>query len=560
MDRDLLYLLQTLPSYRCTHSVLDRSISQVTADSRQVRPGALFVAVEGATTDGHRHIPDAIARGAAAVVGTADLAVEASAWSIPYVQVDDSRLALATLAAAFYDFPSRRLRLIGVTGTDGKTTTTHLIYHVLRQAGMHPGMVSTVNAHIGDQDLDTGLHVTTPDAPDVQRYLAQMVETGCDVAVLETTSHGLHQGRLAACDFDVAVVTNVTHEHLDYHGTWQAYLDAKAILFRSLATSASKLIVEPDATRLQPKVAVLNADDASYVPLRSIPVDAQISYAVHSVAADVVAESIAFLPGRTTFLARTPVGTVSVESPLAGMFNVYNCLAAISAALAIGLPLEHVAAAIATLPGVDGRMERIDRGQDFVAIVDFAHTPASLKRALEAVRLMTHGRILAVFGSAGLRDALKRPLMAETAIQLADVTYLTAEDPRTESLELILAQMAEGATRAGGVEGTTFFRIPDRTRAIQVAVDQAQPDDVVLVCGKGHEQSMCFGTIEHPWRDQIVLAWALDRRLDLGAAPPPFWLPTAEQREQGLRNGRIGEQVGAPSAFDNGLHSGTISP
>ena len=528
MVRDLLYLLQTQPAYRCTHSLLESPISQVTADSRQVRPGALFVAVEGATADGHRYIPDAIARGATAIVGTSDLAAEANAWSIPYIQIEDSRLALATLAAAFYDFPSRRLRLIGVTGTDGKTTTTHLLSHVLRQAGMHPGMVSTVSAHIGEQDLDTGLHVTTPDAPDIQRYLAQMVDAGCDVAVLETTSHGLHQGRLAACDFDVAVVTNVTHEHLDYHGTWQAYLDAKAILFRSLATSASKLVVEPDATRLQPKVAVLNADDASYAPLRSIAVDAQISYAVHAAAADVVAESIVFHPGGTTFLARTPAGTIPVESPLAGMFNVYNCLAAISATLAIGLPLEPVAAAIATLPGVDGRMERIDRGQDFAAIVDFAHTPVSLERALEAVRLMTQGRVIAVFGSAGLRDGLKRPLMAETSVRLADVTILTAEDPRTESLALILEQMAEGAARAGGVEGGTFYRIPDRTLAIQTAVDSAQPGDVVLVCGKGHEQSMCFGAVEHPWRDQMVLAWALDMRLGQGAAQPPFWLPTAE--------------------------------
>ncbi len=527
MDRDLLSLLHNLPSYRCTHSPLERPISQVTADSRQVRPGALFVAIEGATADGHRYIPDAIARGAAAVVGTADLAAEASEWSIPYIQVEDSRLALATLAAALYDFPSRRLRLIGVTGTDGKTTTTHLIYHMLRQAGMHPGMVSTVSAHVGEQDLDTGLHVTTPDAPDVQRYLAQMVDAGCDVAVLETTSHGLHQGRVAACDFDVAVVTNVTHEHLDYHGTWQAYLDAKAILFRSLATSASKLVVEPDATRRQPKVAVLNADDVSYGLLRSIPVDAQISYAVHSAAADVVAEDIAFYPGRTTFVARTPAGTALVELPLAGMFNISNCLAAISAALAVGLPLEQAVAAIATLPGVDGRMERIDRGQDFVAIVDFAHTPVSLQRALEAVRLMTRGRVIAVFGSAGLRDALKRPLMAETSVRLADITILTAEDPRTELLELILAEMAEGAARAGGVEGSTFYRIPDRTAAIQAAVDSAQPGDVVLVCGKGHEQSMCFGAVEHPWRDQKVVAWALDRRLGRDDAPAPFWLPTA---------------------------------
>jgi UDP-N-acetylmuramoyl-L-alanyl-D-glutamate--2,6-diaminopimelate ligase len=540
MTRELLQLLQSLPAYRSFGSLADRPISQVIADSREVRSGALFVAVEGATSDGHRYIPAALASGAAAIVGTADLGATSGDWPVPYVQVADARSALATLAASFYDFPSRRLRLIGVTGTDGKTTTTHLITHILRTAGMRPGMISTVGAQIGEQALEPGLHVTTPDAPAIQRYLAQMVDAGCDSAVLEATSHGLHQGRVAACDFDVAAVTNVTHEHLDYHGTWQAYLDAKALLFRSLATSAPKLIVGPDASRLQPKVAVLNADDASFEVLRGIPADAHLSYSMQSATADVVADAVVIHPDRTTFVVRTPVGTLPVESTLVGEFNVYNCLAAISSALAMDLPLPQAVAALATLPSVDGRMERIERGQDFVAIVDFAHTPASLQRALEAARLMTSGRVLAVFGSAGLRDALKRPLMAEAGARLADITILTAEDPRTESLDLILAQMAEGALRAGAVEGRHFFRLPDRTAAIQAAVDLAQTGDVVLVCGKGHEQSMCFGVTEHPWRDQVVLAWALDRRLGSRAAPAPFWLPTTEGEEQDMGNGRIG--------------------
>jgi UDP-N-acetylmuramoyl-L-alanyl-D-glutamate--2,6-diaminopimelate ligase len=540
MPQELLQLLQSLPAYHSLGSLVDRTISQVTADSREVGPGALFVAIEGATSDGHRYIPAALASGAAAVVGTAYLDTGAKAWPAPYIRVDDARSALATLAASFYDFPSRRLRLIGVTGTDGKTTTTHLITHILRHAGMHPGMISTVGAQIGEQALDTGLHVTTPDAPAIQRYLAQMVDAGCDSAVIEATSHGLHQGRVAACDFDVAVVTNVTHEHLDYHGTWQAYLDAKALLFRSLATSAPKQVVGLDASKLQPKVAVLNADDASFEVLRSIPADAQLSYSMRSTTANVVADAVVIHPDRTTFVVRTPAGTLPVESALVGEFNVYNCLAAISSALAMGLPLPQAVAALATLPPVDGRMERIDRGQDFVAIVDFAHTPASLQRALEAARLMTSGRVLAVFGSAGLRDALKRPLMAETAARLADRSILTAEDPRTESLDLILAQMAEGARRVGAVEGERFCRIPDRTTAIQAAVDQAQPGDVVLVCGKGHEQSMCFGAVEYPWRDQVVLAWALDRRLGSRGASAPFWLPTAEGEEQDLPSARIG--------------------
>lgn len=528
MSATLHSLLAALSNSIDLQTVPDVPVTAITADSRQARPGTVFIAIRGNTTNGHRFIPDALARGAMAVVGTADLVAEAAGWPAPYIRVADARLALATLAAALYGFPSRALRLIGVTGTDGKTTTTNLIYHILRSAGMQAGMISTIGAKIGDDDLDTGLHVTTPDAPDVQRYLAQMRDAGCEIVVLETTSHGLHQGRVAAVDFDVAVVTNVTHEHLDYHGSWDAYLDAKATLFRSLATSAVKpvrLAAGPTG-EMQPKVAVLNADDASFEALRVLPADLQLSYGIEAAMTDLYASQIDYRPDRTTFLARTPAGATAVDLPLAGPFNVYNCLAAIGAGLAVGLSLAQIAAAVATMPGVDGRMERIDCGQEFTAIVDFAHTPVSLQRALEAVRPMTAGRVIAVFGSAGLRDVQKRSLMAETSVRLADLTVLTAEDPRSESLDMILAQMAEGALRAGSVEKRDFVRIPDRVEAILAAMNLARPGDVVIVCGKGHEQSMCFGTVEHPWRDQPVVRWALERRLGLTNAPPPFSLPT----------------------------------
>ncbi len=534
----LTTLLQALPGFSASDPLPAMQITLVTADSRQVQPGALFVAVRGGAVDGHRFIADAIRRGAAAAVGMDALTPETTevvtTSRVPYVRVDDSRAALARLAAAFFGYPSRQMRVVGVTGTDGKTTTSNLIYHLLGAAGLHPGMISTIGAHIGQEALDTGLHVTTPDAPDVQRYLAQMAAAGCQAAVLEATSHGLHQGRVAAVDFDVAVVTNITHEHLDYHGTWEGYLAAKALLLHSLTASHPKPLADDGADAgaphgaFQPKVAVLNADDASYPHLRQIPVERIISYGLDDAAAEVRATEIVYEAQRTTFAAATPAGQVRVELPLPGRFNVYNALAALSAGLALGLPLQGLAAAVATMPGVDGRMERIERGQDFVAMVDFAHTPISLQRALEAVRPMTAGRVIALFGSAGLRDVRKRGLMAETALRLADLTILTAEDPRVESLDVILEQMAEGARQAGGVEGRTFWRIPDRTAAILAAVEMAQPGDVVIVCGKGHEQSMCFGEIEHPWRDQLVLAWALERRLGQSSAPPPFRLPTAD--------------------------------
>ncbi|MCS6842699.1 MAG: UDP-N-acetylmuramoyl-L-alanyl-D-glutamate--2,6-diaminopimelate ligase, partial [Caldilineales bacterium] len=496
MARPLTDLLAALPTYQvcCAPQGLEGiEIAAITADSRQATPGSLFVAVRGATVNGHRFIPSAVERGAVAVVGAEAL----SDLAVPYVRVPDERAALAALAAALYGFPSRQLRVVGVTGTDGKTTTCNLIYVILSAAGQQPGMISTVSARIGDQELDTGLHVTTPDAVDVQRYLAQMAAAGCQTAVLEATSHGLHQGRVAAVDFDVAVVTNVTHEHLDYHGTWEAYLEAKALLFRSLADAARK----PG----QPKVAVLNADDASYGRLSAISADRRLSYSLQDPAADLYADEIEMGADGIRFVAHTPAGPLPLFTPLVGRFNVYNCLAALGAGLALGASPEAIAQGIAAMRGVEGRMERIAvDGQDFLAIVDFAHTPQSLASALEAARSLSSGRLIVVFGSAGLRDREKRRLMPRIAGQHADRTILTAEDPRTEPLEAILATMAEAAREVGGQEGRDFLVIPDRTAAIQAAVEAAEPGDVVMVCGKGHERSMCFGEVEHPWRDQDV--------------------------------------------------------
>lgn len=534
----LVHLLSNLPGFELHGSDDGVVIEQVTADSRLVAPrssgatGSLFVAVPGATVDGHRFIEDALSRGAVAVVGMADprdampASLGGALSGIPYVRVPDSRAALARLAAAFFGFPSRHLRLVGVTGTDGKTTTTNLIYRILLSAGWRPGMISTLAARVGpqetaDADLDTGFHVTTPEAVEVQRYLAQMLAAGCDAAVLEATSHGLQQGRLDACDFDVAVVTNVTHEHLDYHGSWEAYLEAKALLFHSLRHAAAK----PN----QPKTAILNADDDAYHHLRRIPVEQQLTYGMGTTA-DLRAENVRFYPDRTTFTVRTPGGSAPIETWLVGDFNVYNCLAALGVAIALGVPLPAAARGITALREVTGRMQRIDRGQDFLAMVDFAHTPASLRRALETARRMVVGRVIVVFGSAGLRDVEKRRLMPAVAAQLADVTLLTAEDPRTESLSIILDEMVQAGLEAGGELGASLRMEPDRATAILQAVTMAQTGDAVLVCGKGHEGSMCFGTVEHPWSDQAVLSWAVERRLGLAHGDPPFLLPTARDR------------------------------
>ena len=514
--RKLSNLLRHLPDAIQTPGY-DPTVTGITYDSRRVQPGSIFVAVPGENVDGHQFISDAIAKGAVAIFGTQ----VQSASGAHYFRVKNSRQTLATLAAAFYDFPARKLTVIGVTGTDGKTTTANFIFEILKAAGIHVGMISTVNAVIGEQVADTGFHVTTPEAPDVQRYLAQMVAAGLTHVVLEATSHGLAQERVAACDFDLGAVTNIMHEHLDYHGTYEAYRAAKGRLFASLAATHTK-------PRGNFRTALLNRDDSSYDYLHALvePPSHQISYGLHP-DADIRAHTIHSTPAGLTFVVAGTGFALDIKTKLLGEYNVHNIMAAIGITVA-GLGIEPDAArvGIAALEGIQGRMQPIDMGQNFLAIVDFAHTPNAMRRALEAGRAMTGGRIIAVFGSAGLRDREKRRLMAEVSAELADLTVLTAEDPRTESLDGILEEMAAGAQFRGAVEGENLWRIPDRGGAIRFALDLAQPDDAVLVCGKGHEQSMCFGEIEYPWDDGIALTAALADYLGVPGPEMPR-LPTS---------------------------------
>jgi UDP-N-acetylmuramoyl-L-alanyl-D-glutamate--2,6-diaminopimelate ligase len=495
---------------------LEVEIIGLTCDSRQVQPGDLFVAIKGLTADGHDFISQALERGAIAVVGERELGevkgkfpAVPSDLSFPFIRVPNSRQALAYLAAAFYGYPARQLKVVGVTGTDGKTTTVNLTQAILEAAGHKAGMISSVNALIGDEYYDTGLHVTTPDALDIQRYLAQMVAASTEYAVLESTSHGLAQHRVTACEYDVAVVTNITHEHLDYHGTYEEYRAAKARLFRDLSTSFRK----PDT----PKVSILNADDSSFDYLRAISADCYLTYGLTN-PADVTARDIAPSPEVTRFTAKTPRGDLAVHSSLVGPFNVYNILAAMAVGISQEIPSGAIQEGIASVTGVVGRMERIDLGQDFTAIVDFAHTPNSLERALETARGLTQGEVIVVFGCAGLRDAAKRPMMGEIAGRLADRVVITAEDPRTESLDDIMAHIALGCEKAGKREGEDYWRIGDRGEAVEFAIKMAQSGDLVIVAGKGHEQSMCFGTTEYPWSDHEAVRAALKRRLQARTA------------------------------------------
>jgi UDP-N-acetylmuramoyl-L-alanyl-D-glutamate--2,6-diaminopimelate ligase len=481
-------LVQALPRVTL-HHWRPLEIGAIRSDSRAVEPGDLFVAIPGVSVDGHRYVGDALRRGAVACVVERPLP---ELDGVPTAVVPDTRQALAYLHAAWQGFPGRRLRVIGVTGTDGKTTTTRLISSILRAAGRATASVDTVAANIGGQELDTGFHTTTPDAAALQAYLAEMAAQGMEYAVLETTSHGLAQHRVAACEYDVAVVTNITHEHLDYHGSYEAYREAKALLFRALYESYRKPGVD--------KVAVLNADDSSYAYLKPIPADRQISYGLAQ-PADLTARDIVDSPAGLQFVAVGLGSELPLSSPLVGRYNVHNILAAVAVGLSQGLAPEQIRAGVEAMPGVVGRMERIQRGQPFTVIVDFAHTPYSLESALKAVRALTAGRVIVAFGCAGLRDRLKRPWMGEIAGRLADRTIITAEDPRTEPLEDIMEEIAAGCRQAGRAEGEGYWREGDRQEAIRMALAMAQPGDLVIVTGKAHERSMCFGTVEHPWSD-----------------------------------------------------------
>ena len=499
----------------------DTEITGMAIDNRAVKPGYLFVARQGGSADGHTYIQKAIDNGAAAVVGERDI----SGLAVPYIRLENSRQALTYLAAAFYDFPARKLTVIGVTGTDGKTTTTNIIHRILLAANIKAGMISTVNAVIGDEVLDTGFHVTTPDAHDVQRYLAKMVESGLTHVVLETTSHGWSQYRVDACEFDIGVVTNITHEHMNEHGSYENYRAAKARLFASLERTVSK----PQGN---PRLGIINRDDPkSFDFLNNFIKVNKLNYGLNT-NADVQAVDVEYTPAGIEFVAQNKEQRVTINSKLVGAYNVSNCLAAYCVAVyGLGIDPEIAARGIAALEGIPGRMERIDLGQNFTAIVDFAHTPNALKSALEAGRTMSKGRVISVFGSAGLRDKEKRRMMAETSAELADLTVLTAEDPRTESLAGILAEMADGAKSKGGREGETFWRVPDRGAALRFALTLAQPGDIVLACGKGHEQSMCFGVTEYLWDERIAMRAALAEYLGIDGPQMPY-LPSVDKPEE----------------------------
>ncbi|HEX6122792.1 MAG TPA: UDP-N-acetylmuramoyl-L-alanyl-D-glutamate--2,6-diaminopimelate ligase [Ktedonobacterales bacterium] len=495
-------MLATLAA-RGSAGPLDGEITGITNQSDMVTPGACFVAISGRRADGHRYIGEACARGAALVVGEAEPPPDL-ARSTVYVRVADARSALATLAGAYYRYPSRRLNLIGVTGTDGKTTTVNLIERVLRAGGRRCDLMSTVDRTVGGARQPNASRFTTPEAPEIEAALAEMLVAGAESVVLETTSAALEMGRVAEIAFDSAVLTNITLEHLEVHGTLERYRRAKAMLFEAIDPARRK-----PATAPMPHVCVLNADDSSCAYIRPFCRAEVLTYGIER-PADVRAERLALSPHGARFRVCLPDGgACEVVTALAARFNVSNCLAAIAVGYAHGIAPQAMAEALASFRGVPGRMQRLDLGQPFTVIVDYAHTPDSLEKMLRSLRAFTAGRLIVLFGSAGERDRAKRPLMGAVAARLADLSVITDEDPRFEDPAAIRAEIAAGALAAGGREGQTFWCIADRQEAIAVALGLARTGDTVLLAGKGHERTQLTQRGPQPWDEAAIARAAL---------------------------------------------------
>jgi len=481
----------------------------VTHDSRQVRPGWVFVAIPGEHHDGHDHAPAAVAAGAAALIMERAQPIP----GVPQVLVGAPRRALAAAAAWFEHDPSHALGIVGITGTDGKTTTAYLIRSMLEAAGLRTGLLGTIDVIAGGRSLGNPGRATTPEAPELQAHLRQMRDAGDRWAVVESTSHGLAQERVGEVAYDVAVHTNVTHEHLEFHKTPAAYRAAKRRLFERLAIGPAN----PD--KGHGKHAVINLDDPFSDLFLTAAQDAGAT--IHGYGADPA--GVATIRALTVrerqgieMDVRTPRWEERVHIQLAGRFNVHNALAAIGVGEALGLDPGAMRAGLAGLERVPGRMESVDLGQPFQVIVDYAHTPEALAKALDALAplaLVGGGRLICVFGSAGDRDVAKRPMMGRVAGERCRVVVVTDEDPRSEGSEAILDAIAVGAERTGRVRGRDLLLIPDRATAIATAIGEARPGDVVVLAGKGHERSIEMATGPMPWDEAAAARAAL---LDLG--------------------------------------------
>ncbi|WP_150266275.1 UDP-N-acetylmuramoyl-L-alanyl-D-glutamate--2,6-diaminopimelate ligase [Paenibacillus tepidiphilus] len=475
----------------------ETEITDLQTDSRKVKPGDLFICLPGFTVDGHTFAPQAAASGAAALVCERKL----DDVALPQLVVDDSRFAMAVLANAFFGSPSSRMRMIGVTGTNGKTTTTYLIERIMEDHGIKTGLIGTIQMRYDGQNFP--MSGTTQEALELQRTLHDMTQKGVQCCVMEVSSHALEQGRVKGTDYRTAIFTNLTQDHLDYHHTMEEYRAAKGLFFSRLGN-----VISP--WKEERKYAVLNADDPASAYYSAQTAAEVITYGIDN-KANVRASQISITSKGTFFHVETFKGETDISLRMVGKFNVYNALAAITAALLEDVPLAEIKASLESVPGVAGRVEAVDAGQDFAVIVDYAHTPDGLENVLKAVREFATARVLTVFGCGGDRDRTKRPLMGKIAAKYSDVVLVTSDNPRTEDPLLILKDIEAGLTEAGVAE-ERYEMIPDRREAIGKAIEMASHGDVVLIAGKGHETYQLIGKEVHDFDDRVVAKEAIRGR------------------------------------------------
>lgn len=486
--------LNDLLSHLYDYKKTDRSnpsITSVEMDSRQVKNGSLFICVEGYTVDGHDYVLQAVEKGAAAILAQKPIDV-----SVPVVYVKDTKRAMAIVANSFYDHPTTKMSLIGVTGTNGKTTTTHLIDKILTDVHKKTGLIGTMYVKIADEIKET--KNTTPESLSLQQIFSEMVEKKVDTAIMEVSSHALHLGRVRGCEYNIAVFTNLTQDHLDYHGTMEAYRNAKGLLFAQLGNIYNEPVK---------KIAILNGDDEATEEYEKMTAAQVITYGIDQ-ECDVRATNIKITAQGTSFHVNAFGTEADVTLKMIGKFSVYNALAAMTACLAEGVALQSIIQSLEGVQGVSGRFEPVDAGQSFTVIVDYAHTPDSLQNVLQTVREFAKGKIFVVVGCGGDRDKTKRPIMAKIASEHGDYVILTSDNPRSEDPNQIILDMEKGLPNKDNA-----VSIIDRREAIVYAVEKAQKEDVVIIAGKGHETYQIIGGETSFFDDRIVAKEAIKELL-----------------------------------------------
>jgi len=482
-------LVQKIPKTSVAR-IMDVEIKGVKYDSRQVKEGDLFVAIKGFKTDGHHYIKNALAQGANAVV-IEDKNCCSSDY--PWVLVENSRNALADLSAAFYDHPSRRFLLIGVTGTNGKTTTSNLIATIFEDRGHKVGLIGTIHNRIGDKIIP--VERTTPESSDLQELFSQMVAENVTCVVMEVSSHALDLARVRGCEFDIAVFTNLTQDHLDYHQSMEEYYQAKSKLFKDLNN---------DTNKIYPKAAVINCDDPwGQKLLGEINVE-KISYGIDN-KANLKAEALKITSTGVSYR----IDEEEIKLQLTGKFNVYNSLAALAAAQTQGVSREDAKQSLERITGIAGRFQLVEGTDDFAVIVDYAHTPDSLVNILTTAREFAKGRIITVFGCGGDRDRTKRPIMGKAAAEFSDFSIVTSDNPRTEDLQTIINDILPGIKEIVGPD--KYHVVIDRRQAIKEALEMAKKDDIVIIAGKGHETYQEVNGKKYPFDDKAVAEEILKR-------------------------------------------------